>query len=105
MSTGLSDRTAVPTASDEDDGTPITGDELTALALAADTDQRLRPDAVPDPLLVRRGTLPLSYMPPADGGTLTTDKLRIAVAFVLIAAFLSITALGFCATYGPLAPA
>ena len=59
----------------EVDDEHISDDELTALALAADTEQELDPDAVALPLYPDQpsGALPLFYMPPAmaragDGG-------------------------------------
>ena len=78
-------------------------EELTLLALAADPDESLTVDAVPAPFLLDHGPLPMSYMPPTVPGAATRG--RAAVALVLVAAFLAITALGFCVTYGQLLPA
>lgn len=77
----------------------ITDAELSALALAADPDAPLGPDAVPLDLYL--GTtpelLPLWYMPrPMAPGA----RWRTVVVVVLIAAFLLIDAAGLCSTYG-----
>ena len=79
----------------------LTDDELAELALAADPTERLEPDAVP-----LAGTsddfalLPRWYMP----APIATRKSPwcTAVAIFLISAFVTITALGFCITYGRL---
>ncbi|MGF7237390.1 MAG: hypothetical protein ACQSGP_20860 [Frankia sp.] len=80
----------------------ITDEELTALALASDPDQPVDPAARPDPAIVDRGPLPLSYMPPAMTGGHVHGRVTTIVALVLVAAFVVITALGFCMTYGAL---
>lgn len=106
MSAGLSEHVAaIPTAGTASPESPFTDEELTALALAADPDEPLAAGAMPDPLYIRRGNLPMFYLPPASAGALSTSKARITVALILVAAFLTITALGFCATYGQLGPA
>jgi hypothetical protein len=81
--------------------TELSDEELTAIALAADPDAPLDPDAVP---LTdgRSNGLPASYMPPVARGTLPRSTVRTVAAFAIIAAFLAITGLGFCATYGVL---
>jgi hypothetical protein len=82
---------------------PISDDELTALALAADPDAPLPDDAVSlweldrpesDPLL------PSWYMPTPMGGGRQLRGWRRRVAIVLIVAFLLIDAYGLCSTYG-----
>jgi hypothetical protein len=78
----------------------ISEDELTALALAHPADLPPDPHATVDRLLLRAGPLPLAYMPPTASGR--HSRWLAAVALVLIAAFLTITALGFCITYGAL---
>jgi len=86
-------------------GADLTDDELTDLALAADSEQPLDPGAVPLALYSSRspGFLPLWYMPPvvarAAGGW------RRPLVFVLIAAFLAIDGFGLCITYGQLVAA
>ena len=79
----------------------LTDDELAELALAADPRERLEPDAVP---LAGTGNefalLPQWYMPTP----IATARSRwyTAVAIFLVCAFVTITALGFCITYGRL---
>lgn len=87
----------------EDGGSAEWGDEeLTALALAADPDEPLSPDAVPLSLYPPQfaGALPLWYMPPVTAGV--TRSWRMPVVLVLVAAFLLIDAFGLCITYGQL---
>ena len=80
----------------------LTLDELTELALAADPREHLEPDAVP-----LAGTsddfalLPRWYMP-APIASRPRSLWCTAVAIFLIGAFVTITALGFCITYGRL---
>ncbi len=80
----------------------FTDEELTALALAADADQPLDPDAVP--LMTQPaqslGLLPGWYMPPVMAGG--TRRWRVPVVLVIVAAFLLIDAFGLCITYGQL---
>ena len=80
----------------------LTLDELTELALAADPRERLEPDAVP---LAGTGDdfalLPRWYMP-APIASRPRSLWCTAVAIFLIGAFVTITALGFCITYGRL---
>ena len=78
----------------------IGDDELTALALAADPDQVVAPDAVP----IATGNpsasalLPEWYMPAstASGG----GRVRRAVLGVLVLALVFINGAGLCVTYG-----
>lgn len=83
-----------------DDGEPLTLDELTALALAADPDAPLDDDAVPFAEHIEDGPLPDWYMPTAVGGR--RDRRSIAVALVVVASLLMIVASGLCITYGQL---
>jgi hypothetical protein len=93
----MSDVTTVPAET-------LTDDELTALALAADPDAPLTADAQPwQP--ERDQALPLSYLPQPSVRSRPASRVRTVTAMVIIAAFLAITALGFCATYGQLLPA
>lgn len=83
----------------------ITEEELTALALAADPAEPLDASARPDQTLLARGTLPRSYMPAAMGGHRPPSRTRTLVALALVVAFVVITALGYCITYGALVAA
>ena len=79
---------------------PITDEELTALALAADPDQPLNDDAVPlSDYLARIPTLlPGWYMPPAMASS--GNRWRTAIILAIVAAFVMIEAYGLCSTYG-----
>lgn len=85
---------------------PISDEELTALALAADPDQVIDDDAVP--LAAYHGEfgdlLPDWYMPaPASGnGSPSRRRGNAVVASVVISSLLFINALGLCITYGRL---
>ena len=83
----------------------ISDDELTALALAADPEQELSPDAVPLDLSqdLFSGSLPLSYMPPAMARAAGGWRVPIVVSVIL--ALLLIEAFGLCITYGSLVAA
>jgi hypothetical protein len=84
---------------------PITDDELTALALAADPDSPLSPDAVPLDLYPDHdaGSLPLAYMPPAM--CRAAGGWRVPIAVFIVMTFLAIDVLGLCITYGTLVAA
>src|SRR3954469_9369774 len=99
-----------PVVTDESDLTdldwpslePLSDEELTALALAADPDQAIDDDAVPLPQ--HQGEfgdlLPAWYMPaPAASGS---RRRNAVVASVVIFSMLFINALGLCITYGRL---
>ncbi len=81
---------------------PLSDEELTALALAADPDAAPGPDAVSLWSLdqpMAPGGLPGWYMPAA--ATARPDRgWRRAVVLVIIAAFIAIAASGLCSTYG-----
>ena len=78
--------------------------ELEELALAADPETPLEPGAMPwQP--EREQALPVSYLPQPSLRSRPASRARTVTALVVIAAFLAITALGFCATYGQLLPA
>jgi hypothetical protein len=82
---------------------PLTDDELTALALAADPREQLEPDAVAfSDESDDWALLPTWYMPAPIAGALPRRWWSIAVAIFLIGSFVTITALGFCITYGRL---
>ncbi len=84
---------------------PLTDEELTALAMAADPDQPLPADAVPFDLYLSEfpspspGPLPAWYMPAARA---RNHPWWRPVVLVLIFAFLLVDAYGLCATYGSL---
>ncbi|HXQ44142.1 MAG TPA: hypothetical protein VN816_05855 [Acidimicrobiales bacterium] len=79
---------------------PITEDELTALALAADPDRPLDPDAVPLSVYLAQvpGLLPQWYMPSATASC--GSRWRTGVILAVILAFVLIEAWGLCSTYG-----
>jgi hypothetical protein len=80
----------------------VSDDELTTLALAADPEPELGPDAVPLSLYrnLPSVSLPLWYMPPATARAAGGWRLPIVASIIL--ALLFINALGFCITYGAL---
>jgi hypothetical protein len=83
------------------DDRPITDEELTALALAADRNAAIDADAVPWSVAGDLdGPLPDWYMPAPS--TVRRGWKTKAVAAVLILAFLVINACGLCITYGHL---
>ena len=85
------------------EGTPLTDDELAALALAADPDEPVDDDAVSLPALLgtdRTTPLPSWYMPAPMGHSAPVVGWRRRVVWLVIAAFLTITAYGLCNTYG-----
>ena len=82
----------------------LTDDELAELALAADPRERLEPGAVP---LAGTGDvafalLPQWYMPAPIATARPRSLWCTAVSIFLVGAFVTITALGFCITYGRL---
>ena len=79
----------------------ISDEELTALALAADPSTPVAPNAAPW-VPPRASTLPSSYLPAASVRSRPASPLRTITVLIVIAAFLAITACGFCATYGQL---
>ena len=74
-----------------------TDDELTALALAADPDAPLAPDAVPW-LGAPLGLLPEWYMGPTSGRS--SSRARRLLALALAAGLVGGCALGLCVTSG-----
>jgi hypothetical protein len=85
-----------------DESEIVTGDELEALAMAADPSAPIPADAVPYSQVVGAGTslLPDWYMGPAV--TVHASRWRRPVVIAVIAVFLLIDAAGLCSTYGAL---
>jgi hypothetical protein len=82
---------------------PLTDDELTALALAADPTAPISHDAIPLSLHLAQfagAALPQWYMAPAM--TRSGRRWRTPVVVAIIASFLLIEALGLCNTFGQL---
>jgi hypothetical protein len=80
----------------------ISDADLTMLALAADPDLPLDPEAVPLAVYLAQapGTLPEWYMAPAMARS--GNRWRALVVLSIVGAFIFIEALGFCSAYGPL---
>ena len=84
---------------DEADDVPVSDDELTALALAADPSLPLDPDAVPlDVFLSGASPLPSWYMAPVMARH--AGRWRRTVILGVVGAFALIEAFGLCSTYG-----
>ena len=81
---------------------PLTDEELTALALAADPDAPLPHDAVPfSPDGTADGALlPGWYMPTPV--RVARTRGRVVAAIAVVAGLVVINALGLCITYGQL---
>ena len=86
---------------------PVTDDELTGLALAADPDAGVAADAVPlQELLGSKEAagaddlLPAWYMPAPMAVTGVLRGWRRRVVLLIVASFVLITAYGLCTTYG-----
>ena len=85
---------------------PISEAELTVLALAADPDEPIGPDAVPLSVYLSQvpgvaqvsGLLPSWYMPEAMATT--GRRWRTPIILAIILAFVMIEAWGLCSTYG-----
>ena len=81
---------------------PISDAELEALALAADPDAPLDPDAVPfDPYGLGDGTLLPSWYMPVPHRSERSRRTTAVVALVVLA-ILVVNAVGLCVTYGHL---
>ena len=90
-------------ARNEGDVDMVGDDELADLALAADVDTPVGPDAVSLYDLARPDgpeLLPAWYMPPPAGGRPRLRGWRRAVVLIVVLAFLVIEAAGLCSTYG-----
>lgn len=87
------------------DDEPVSDDDLTAAALAADPDTAAGDDAVSLWELQGRdqeGLLPGWYMPVAPTGTGLLHGWRRRLGWFIIITFLVIDGVGLCSTYGPL---
>ena len=80
----------------------INDDELTALALAADPDTPLPPDAVSfwDLEAPEASLLPAWYMPAPMAGRRRLTGWPRRVAWLIVVTFVLIEAYGLCSTYG-----
>ena len=105
------DQRSVPGTSDQSDdlygsgsADPLTEQELTALALAADPSDGVADDAVPlaDFLGQGSGLLPAWYMPAPMARR--SPRWRLPVVLAIVGAFLLIEAVGLCSTFGQLVP-
>ena len=83
------------------DELPISDDELEALALAADPDAPVDPDAVPFETYGESGWLLPSWYMPLPQGVRRSRRTKFAVALVVLA-ILAVNAVGLCVTYGHL---
>jgi hypothetical protein len=82
---------------------PIDDDQLAALALAADPDQPIDPNAQPFVMRDVSGPLPSWYMPaPAMRAQ---EPWQVAVVLFVVGTLLLISGLGLCITYGYLVTA
>jgi hypothetical protein len=91
----------MPAAVNRDDvleDTPLSDEELTALALSADPDAPVDPDAVPFGATDNGALLPDWYMPAAAGVGRT--RSRAVVAAIVVGSLLLLNAGGLCVTYG-----
>jgi hypothetical protein len=91
----------------------LSDDELTSLALAADPDAPLAPDAVSiwslegdsaeaRPDSGHDGLLPEWYMPITGAAGTHLEGWRRRMAWMLVIAFFAIDAVGMCTTFGPI---
>ena len=81
----------------------IDDEQLTALALAADPDQPIDPNATPFVVRNDSGPLPSWYMP-APAARMQ-EPWQVAVVLFLIGTLTLISGLGLCITYGYLVAA
>jgi len=96
----MSDEVWVSGAAGADATEVVTGDELEALALAADPTAPLPEDAVPYDRVVGQGPslLPDWYLGSATA--VHASRWRRPVILAIVLAFLIIDAAGLCSTYG-----
>jgi hypothetical protein len=86
---------------------PLTEEELTRLALAADPTDPLDESAVPIGVYLGQlpGLLPQWYMPTPMIRQARGRAWRLPVVLAIVAAFVIIEAFGLCSTFGQLVPA
>lgn len=92
----------IPT-SETEDLEPLTDEELTAQALAADPDTVIDDEAESFWAVSETqhgGLLPEWYMPSAMGASRLPRGWRRRVVMLIIISFLAIAASGLCSTYG-----
>lgn len=82
---------------------PVDDEELSALALAADPDQPIDPNAPPFVVDDDSGPLPSWYMPAPT--MRAQEPWQVAVVLIVIGTLLLISGLGLCITYGYLVAA
>jgi hypothetical protein len=80
------------------DDAPLSDEELTALALAADPSAPIAPEAVAYAPLSGVSALPGWYMPAAV--IRSSARWHRPLIYAVIAAFLIVDAFGLCSTYG-----
>lgn len=95
----------VPSTMDLTSAGPITDEELSALALAADADAVVADDAVPLGEFLGAGglsgeLLPDWYMPAPAGAGRLLQGWRRRVVLLIVVSFLLLNAYGLCSTYG-----
>jgi len=96
---------------EEELSVPLSDEELSELALAADPDGPIGADAVPvsvflgrvAPIVAELGALPQWYMPPASGAH--ASRWRTVLVLAIVVALIAIDAWGLCSTYGSVVPA
>ncbi len=89
---------------DATDPAPLTEEELTGLALAAEPGRPPADDAVPLASYLGEGPglLPSWYMP--SPMSRVRPRWRTPVVLVIVAAFVAIEAFGLCSTFGQIVP-
>jgi hypothetical protein len=97
----VGDESTVTTVIKDGEASPvISDDELTALALSADPDLPLDPDAVPIGVYLANSAPPLPewYMAPVMARH--SGRRQKAVILAVVGSFVLIEAFGLCSTYG-----
>ena len=83
-----------------DDGRVFSDEELTALALAADPDTPIPPDAVPFGVTTGADLLPAWYMPAPQLSASTRSPRRIFAVTAIVVSLVVLNGVGLCVTYG-----
>ena len=97
----VGDESTLTTVTEDGEAFPvISDDELTALALSADPDLPLDPDAVPIGVYLANSAAPLPewYMAPVMARH--SGRRQKAVILAVVGSFVLIEAFGLCSTYG-----